>query len=58
MHNIKLIIEYDGTNYAGWQTQNKKHRTIQQTLEKALQKILQKRIKVIGSGRTDRKSVV
>jgi tRNA pseudouridine38-40 synthase len=53
MHNIKLIIEYDGTNYAGWQTQNKKHRTIQQTLEKALQKILQKRIKVIGSGRTD-----
>jgi len=53
MRNIKLIIEYDGTNYAGWQTQSKKHRTIQQALERALQKILRKRIKVIGSGRTD-----
>jgi len=53
MRNIKLTIEYAGTNYAGWQVQNKKHRTLQETLEKALQKILQKRIKIIGSGRTD-----
>ena len=53
MRNIKLTLEYDGTNYAGWQVQNKKHRTLQETLEKALQKILQKRIKIIGSGRTD-----
>ncbi len=53
MRNIKLTIEYDGKNYAGWQTQNKKHKTIQQTLEKALQKILRKRIRIIGSGRTD-----
>jgi len=53
MRNIKLTIEYAGTNYAGWQVQNKKYRTIQGMLEKALQKILQKRVKVIGSGRTD-----
>jgi len=53
MRNIKLTIEYAGTNYAGWQVQNKKHRTIQGTLEKALRKILRKRIKLIGSGRTD-----
>lgn len=53
MRNIKLTIEYAGTNYAGWQVQNKKYRTVQETLEKALQKVLQKRIKIIGSGRTD-----
>ena len=53
MRNIKLTIEYAGTNYAGWQVQNKKYRTIQGMLEKALQKILQKRVKIIGSGRTD-----
>lgn len=53
MRNIKLTIEYAGTNYAGWQVQDKEHRTLQETLEKALQKILQKRVKIIGSGRTD-----
>ncbi len=53
MRNIKLTIEYDGTNYAGWQLQGKKHRTIQEALEKALERILRKRIKITGSGRTD-----
>ena len=53
MRNIKLTIEYAGTNYAGWQCQKSKIKTIQQALEKALQKILHKKIKVIGSGRTD-----
>jgi len=61
MRNIKLTIEYDGTNYAGWQVQARvqktEHRvqkkTIQETIEKTLRKILQKRIKIIGSGRTD-----
>ncbi len=53
MRNIKLNLEYDGTNYAGWQVQNKKYRTIQQALEKALRRILGKKIRVISSGRTD-----
>ena len=53
MRNIKLIIEYDGTNYAGWQAQKRKYRTVQETLEKALKKILKKRIGLIASGRTD-----
>ena len=54
MRNIKLIIEYDGTNYAGWQIQNNcKSKTLQETIEKTLQIILQEKIKVIGSGRTD-----
>lgn len=53
MRNIKLTIEYDGSRYAGWQVQGKKSRTIQETLEKALARILHKRLRVIGSGRTD-----
>lgn len=60
MRNIKLTIEYDGTNYSGWQCQKSKVqskkskvKTIQETIEKALQRILGEKIKVIGSGRTD-----
>ncbi len=67
MRNIKLIIEYDGTNYFGWQTQKlksknsirntlyaiRKFSTIQETLESALRQILQEKISLIGSGRTD-----
>lgn len=54
MRNIKLEIEYDGTNYRGWQIQSgSQKRTIQETLEKALQKILQEKIRLIGAGRTD-----
>lgn len=52
MRNIRLEIEYDGTNYCGWQTQRKTN-SIQQTLEKTLRKILQEKIKLIASGRTD-----
>jgi len=62
VRNIKLIIEYDGTNYLGWQVQNTHHwdssrskppKTIQETIEKTLQNILQERIRLISSGRTD-----
>jgi len=52
MRNIKLHIEYDGTNYSGWQVQ-KKLKTIQSTIESALRKILQEKIRLIVSGRTD-----
>ncbi|OGX14933.1 MAG: tRNA pseudouridine(38-40) synthase TruA [Omnitrophica WOR_2 bacterium RBG_13_41_10] len=52
MRNIKLHIEYDGTNYSGWQVQ-KKLKTIQSTIENALRKILQEKIRLIVSGRTD-----
>lgn len=51
MRNIKLTIEYDGANYAGWQCQRVK--TIQATIEKAIKKIIHERVKLIGSGRTD-----
>ncbi|MFC1698498.1 tRNA pseudouridine(38-40) synthase TruA [Candidatus Omnitrophota bacterium] len=54
MRNLKITIEYDGTNYAGWQIQKRhKKKTIQQTIEQALAKILQENVKLVGSGRTD-----
>lgn len=54
MRNLKLALEYDGTNYAGWQIQkSRKQKTIQETVEKALAKILQENIRLVGSGRTD-----
>jgi len=53
--NIKLIVQYDGTNFNGWQVQ-KKHpqaRTVQAVLEKALERIVKEPVKLIGAGRTD-----
>jgi len=52
MRNVKLVIEYDGTNYFGFQKQ-KRHLSIQEELEKALTKLCNEKIKVISSGRTD-----
>jgi len=51
--NIKLTIEYDGTAFNGWQVQPNNQRTVQGIIEKAVQKIFNKKIRVIGSGRTD-----
>ncbi len=53
MKNFKLVIEYDGTNYHGWQRQ-KKDRTIQGEIEQALLTISGHKITLIGSGRTDK----
>lgn len=52
MRNIRLIIEYGGTNYAGWQIQ-KNAKSIQATLETALKRILVERVKLVSCGRTD-----
>lgn len=52
MQNIKILLEYDGTNFSGWQVQPGK-RTVQGELEKALKTIFKKKIRVTGSGRTD-----
>jgi len=52
MRNIKLIIEYDGTEYCGFQKQIK-DKTVQGTLEKAIGKATDEVIEVIGSSRTD-----
>jgi tRNA pseudouridine38-40 synthase len=52
MRTIKLTLAYDGTAYAGWQSQAK-HRTLQETLEHAIQKIVREQLRVEASGRTD-----
>ena len=53
MHNYQLIIEYDGSNFVGWQFQ-KNGRSVQEVLEKNLKRLLKKKIRVIGAGRTDK----
>ena len=50
--NIKLTVEYDGTQYHGWQIQAA-GKTIQGVLETALSTLLGRQTRIIGSGRTD-----
>ncbi len=52
MHNIKLTIQYDGTNYSGWQIQSGSS-TVQQILTECIKTITGSNINLIGSGRTD-----
>ena len=49
---IKLFIEYDGTNYVGWQKQNN-GKSIQEEIENSLFKIFEKKIDLFVAGRTD-----
>ena len=51
MKNIKLIIEYDGTNYHGWQTQ-KNAKTVQDVIERAIEGLTERKL-LISSSRTD-----
>lgn len=52
MRNIKITIEYEGTNYCGWQIQPNKP-TIQEELIKAINEITGENVAIIGAGRTD-----
>jgi tRNA pseudouridine38-40 synthase len=52
VRNIKLIIEYDGTNYAGWQRQPHDI-TIQGEIERAIGEITGEETQITGSSRTD-----
>src|SRR2546428_13114931 len=52
MRNIKLIIEYDGTPFSGWQ-RLKSRPSVQAELEQAVLKVTGERLTVIGAGRTD-----
>ncbi len=52
--NIKLTLEYDGTNYHGWQSQSPSNvPTIQDTLEQALKTLCHEDLRTLSSGRTD-----
>ena len=52
MHKYKMVLEYDGANYRGWQTQ-KNAKSIQETLIAAAQKFLGAPVDIQGAGRTD-----
>lgn len=51
--NYRLIIQYDGTRYAGWQRQAKTADTIQGKIEGVLSRITGSPIEIHGAGRTD-----
>lgn len=53
MANYRIVIQYDGTRYRGWQSQNSTDDTIQGKLETVLFRMTGEEVTVIGSGRTD-----
>ena len=52
MNRYQVLIEYDGTNFIGWQIQ-KQGNSIQEIVQKKISKILKEKITIIASGRTD-----
>ncbi|MCT4562861.1 MAG: tRNA pseudouridine(38-40) synthase TruA [Maledivibacter sp.] len=53
MGNIRLIIQYDGSRYKGWQRLGDGQMTIQGKLEDVLSKMTEENVELFGSGRTD-----
>lgn len=53
MRNFKMILQYEGTRYQGWQRQDTTENTIQGKLERLLEKLAGEPVEVQGSGRTD-----
>jgi tRNA pseudouridine38-40 synthase len=54
MRTLKLVLEYDGFDYCGWQLQAEAP-TLQGVIEAALEKIFGERVRIHGAGRTDAK---
>ena len=52
MYRYQVLIEYEGSNFSGWQIQ-KKENTIQKSVQSKISKILNEKIYLIGSSRTD-----
>ena len=52
MARYKLLIEFDGTHYSGWQKQPNSN-TVEEEIESALSRILTQPVNIIGQGRTD-----
>ena len=52
MRNIKLLIEYDGTDFYGWQKQ-KSGRTVCGIIEEAIKKLVNEEVELVGCSRTD-----
>ncbi len=53
MRNIRMILQYEGTRYQGWQKQIETSNTIQGKLEELLSKMTGEAVALHGSGRTD-----
>lgn len=53
MTNYRMLIQYDGTRYNGWQKQGDTDNTIQQKLETILARMTGEQVDVHGAGRTD-----
>lgn len=52
---VVLVLEYNGANYRGWQTQKNNKKTIQAYVEKAISKVANHPVSIICAGRTDAK---
>jgi len=50
--NIKLVVEYDGADFSGWQSQPGA-RTVQDVIRDAIEAVTGERVKLTGAGRTD-----
>ncbi|MFA9456360.1 tRNA pseudouridine(38-40) synthase TruA [Halalkalibacter sp. AB-rgal2] len=53
MNNYKLVIQYDGARYKGWQRLGNQENTIQGKIELVLTKLEGREIEIVGSSRTD-----
>ena len=52
MNKFKITVEYDGSNFVGWQKQEN-GKSIQESIEKALLKLTGEKVTLFGAGRTD-----
>ena len=53
MINYLIEIEYEGTNFVGWESQ-KNGKSVQDTIENVLKRIFKEKVRIIGAGRTDK----
>lgn len=53
MRNFRIVLQYEGTKYQGWQKQESTDNTIQGKLENILTKMVGNEVEVHGAGRTD-----
>ena len=53
MRNFRIILQYEGTKYQGWQKQESTDNTIQGKLENILTKMEGEPVEIQGAGRTD-----
>ena len=53
MRNIKMIVQYDGSNFKGFQRLKDNDNTIQGKIEDVLSKLTEEKIEIVASGRTD-----